>query len=610
MTMTTTEPSLETSPGMLEERNVICKLPQDSSWSHSDVEISQVVHTDDNIEPFVAISEDPRTSNDEDYDDEDCRKPELVESIDEAATSSDDGSLTKDLKIIDLADDSDPLPSASSDDGSLTQDLKDVDLADTSSETHPLMDEHEKQQHHITSMAEDQQQIASILHNILASVEPHHYSIATHKDPHRPLGLKLWELDQGGMLVMGIADGQANSIFVGTSTSDVYPVDGDVLIGVNDDSCTSAETTLLDVKRMVDQSDGKLLTLTFRRPTCKSIKKKKQLQQKQQQQKMMVDSEGTIQRLTVLNPRTVSLCWSDIKLVGESNTTSPSSDEQEDADDGDSSNGDKIPIATTDEEQQEEQGLLLQIKSIDPSSWLSKCTCLAEGQVILKIQDTPCFDMSPAEARSLLQEELNREPESFSITTYGLPQIRGRNGGLRRAFMGVGGSVLVGAGVAIMATPLHPLGHAVALGGGHVMTYGGMGVISSQLKGPKNKSSDGTKGASRTFRDRWSSSIRRRQSVEAQQSREDDAQQIESEESPSIEACNDTMTSTVKANVSEDQNEGGIPTEKSTSFLQRARLSWRRRRADSYLSSQQSSFDALEDEIKTMEKSLNVQPAI
>jgi hypothetical protein len=73
------------------------------------------------------------------------------------------------------------------------------------------------------------------------------------------------------MLVMSIADGQANSLFFNrTSSTHTYLAEGDILIGVNDFSCTNAKTTLLDIERMVDQSNGKLLTLTFRRPDIKT----------------------------------------------------------------------------------------------------------------------------------------------------------------------------------------------------------------------------------------------------------------------------------------------------------------------------------------------------
>jgi hypothetical protein len=686
----TTDPPLEPTPGMSAESQSIKKSTDDSPWSHSNVEISNgdvpicsfMVATED----LVIISHD----DDDDYDDD--RKPELVESIDEAATSSDDGSFSHDLKVIDLTDASDrlstpssdekslaqdmkdpnladaydPLPAPSSNDGSLTQhlkvaeptdasdplaaalsddasfaqnlnypdptdaadtlsvplsddgsstqELKDTDKADASSpflatssedesltqdlqivpdasDPHPVVEEHEKQpQKQITSTAEEQQQqIATILHNIMVSVEPHHYTIATHKDPDQPLGLKLWELDQGGMLVMGIADGQANSIFAG-ATSCVHPVDGDVLIGVNDDSCTSAKTTLMDVKRMVDRRNGQLLTLTFRRPTSKTTKIQQQQQQKKK--KTAVDSDGTVQRLTVLNPSEAPLCWNEMEFVGEQNGTSSESEEEGEGNVGDI-NSDNTKLATQDEK----EALILQIKSIDSSSWLSKCTCMAEGQVLLKIQDTPCFEMSPAEARSLLQEELNKDAESLTITTYTPPQISGRNGGLRKAFMGVGGSVLVGAGVAIMATPLHPLGHAMALGGGHVMTYGGMGVISSQLKGPKKKQSDCSKGTSRTFRDRWSN-IRRRQQGEGDEP-------IEIGDRPSMEDGNDYTSSAVEETRFEDPpSKVGVPAVKSASILQRARSSWRRRCADSSLSSQQAPSDGLDDEIKKMEKTL------
>jgi hypothetical protein len=63
-----------------------------------------------------------------------------------------------------------------------------------------------------------------------------------------------------GMLVMSIADGQTNSFFFRrTSCVYPYPVEGDILICVNDLSWISAKTTLMDIERMIDKSNAKKL---------------------------------------------------------------------------------------------------------------------------------------------------------------------------------------------------------------------------------------------------------------------------------------------------------------------------------------------------------------
>lgn len=455
------------------------------------------------------------------------------------------------------------------------------------------------------SKEEQKQQIAAILHNIIETVDPHHYSIATFKDPDRALGLKLWELDQGGMLVMGISDGQANSIFAG-ATSDTYPVDGDVLIGVNGHSCTGAKTTLMDVKKMVDQSQGRILSLTFRRPESKTM-----MQQQQKKNKNKNDptlTEGCVQRLTILNPRTASVSLDEIEFVGEKKD--PIIDESEEvlAAEGEDETTplSENPEAKIEPSPAEQQPVLLQIQSISFTSWLSACTCLSEGQVILKIQDIPCFDMTPAEVKVLWQDELNKDPHSLTITTYKLPQVKGRNR-FRRALIGVGGSVLVGAGVMIMATPLHPLGHALALGGGHVMTYGGLGVIGSQIKGSKKKgASEGEASPSasekRSLKDRWSS-VRRRRTSSSTKEKKDQSNADESKQKlPSTESSNDDIISGEEREVDLDDNDTSSD-DKRTSFLQRARQSWRNRGR----SSSSDSFEDLDDEILEMEQALALE---
>ena len=47
----------------------------------------------------------------------------------------------------------------------------------------------------------------------------------------------------------------------------------------------------------------------------------------------------------------------------------------------------------------------------------------------------------------------------------------------RRAAVGVGGGAMVGVGSILMVTPLHPVGHAMALGG--------VGVLGTEFEGPR-----------------------------------------------------------------------------------------------------------------------------
>jgi hypothetical protein len=610
------EPSLADEPNVaLADEQDACENPSDDSRSPfpTPVDDTNKGRTDDDetgLVSFVAVDE-SKTIGTEDEDDD---QPELVETSTDTSLSSEEeehetSPTTTDSEEPVVETSTSNTEEQKRDEQEQIQPSTEVELEQSDdfepeTESTPVMEDvakpdndNKEEDQQESSKEEQQKQISAILNSIIETVEPHHYSIATYKDPNRALGLKLWELDHGGMLVMGIADGQANSIFA-SATSHAYPVDGDVLIGVNEKSCTSAKTTLMDVKRMVDQSEGKVLTLTFRRPDSKAAK---------QQAKKKTDSsltEGSVQRLTILNPRDVSISLNDIEFVGE--TKDPKVMEVEEQENGDDE-ATPLDIRSDTQESAQEQPALLQIQSIVSSSWLSKCTCLAAEQVILKIQDRACFDMSPSEVRSLWQEELSKDPETLTITTYKLPQVKQGRHRLRRALLGVGGSVLVGAGVVIMATPLHPLGHAMALGGGHVMTYGGLGVISSQVKGQKKKSSsdDAAAPAKRTLGERWNNLRQRHRNAksEASKGQKDDDTQKECEELPPMDACDDDIAGSTDGQEKETEDpscEVEQTSERSASFLQRTRQSWiKSRRSDS-----SQSFDDLDGEIQQMERQL------
>jgi hypothetical protein len=61
------------------------------------------------------------------------------------------------------------------------------------------------------------------------------------------------------------------------------------------------------------------------------------------------------------------------------------------------------------------------------------------------------------------------------ITTCSIPLTKMET--IRKRAIAVGGGALVGTGAVLMVTPLHPIGHAMAIGG--------LGVLGTEFEGPK-----------------------------------------------------------------------------------------------------------------------------
>jgi hypothetical protein len=115
----------------------------------------------------------------------------------------------------------------------------------------------------------------------------------------------------------------------------------------------------------------------------------------------------------------------------------------------------------------------LTIQSIQKSSWFAKSS-LKQGELVLSINGKHCADLPPADATLFLQ----CKKESSSILSIETFPSGGRGGILKRTAVAVSGSVTIGVGAVIMATPLHPVGHA--------MTVGGLGILATEFEGPRN----------------------------------------------------------------------------------------------------------------------------
>ena len=126
----------------------------------------------------------------------------------------------------------------------------------------------------------------------------------------------------------------------------------------------------------------------------------------------------------------------------------------------------------------EKEGLLT-IGKILGGGWFDSPACsIKEGDFVVGINEYVCASLSPYDAQVLL-EAVAEQSVQLSITTLSLlkGEAQGKLAKLRRAAVAAGGGSLVVCGGALMATPLHPIGHAMALGG--------VGVLSTEYEAPK-----------------------------------------------------------------------------------------------------------------------------
>ena len=128
---------------------------------------------------------------------------------------------------------------------------------------------------------------------------------------------------------------------------------------------------------------------------------------------------------------------------------------------------------------------LLLIHSVNESSILSK-SCLQKNQTIFSINNANCLGSSEDEVNSLLR---------FKVDTCRCVSIRTLPAGaamtLRRAVVGGVGGFMVGVGSVIFFTPLHPIGHAMAMGG--------MALLATEFERPKKMIVDMKNSMTKTF---------------------------------------------------------------------------------------------------------------
>ena len=119
--------------------------------------------------------------------------------------------------------------------------------------------------------------------------------------------------------------------------------------------------------------------------------------------------------------------------------------------------------------------------SKNEGSWFrSKGCAIREGDIVVGINEFIASNLSPQDATSFIHDILS-SPKTchLSISTIASTRLTGstRWDKIRKAAVTAGGGTLVASGAMLMVTPLHPVGHAMALGG--------MGMLGTECEAPK-----------------------------------------------------------------------------------------------------------------------------
>ncbi|KAL7559905.1 hypothetical protein ACA910_007273 [Epithemia clementina (nom. ined.)] len=196
-------------------------------------------------------------------------------------------------------------------------------------------------------------------------------------------------------------------------------LEGDVLKEVN--FCECRNLTVQDIQELLDQSGGGLITLSATRPTGDPT----------QVQATAITLHGSVPIMDVEETEMIT--------------------------------GLEFERSTTDRE-------LCKVSQKSVEGYLGQ-SVLEPGDEVLWMNGIDCFDTTPQDLMLLLNAK-------FMGADYICIQARRKpKWSVRRAAVAAAGGSMVSVGAAIMATPLHPVGHALAIGG--------VGVLSTEFEGPR-----------------------------------------------------------------------------------------------------------------------------
>lgn len=119
------------------------------------------------------------------------------------------------------------------------------------------------------------------------------------------------------------------------------------------------------------------------------------------------------------------------------------------------------------------------LRSLHLDGWFAgaKSVMLERGSLLVSIGNSICLDyVDVNDAGALLQTHVDC-CETVSVITLAPTQAQRQRDTIRRTAKAVGGGTMIGVGAVMMVTPLHPIGHAMAIGG--------VGIVGSEFDGAK-----------------------------------------------------------------------------------------------------------------------------
>eukprot|EP00977_Amphora_coffeiformis_P029014 scaffold38287_cov214-Amphora_coffeaeformis.AAC.3 len=124
---------------------------------------------------------------------------------------------------------------------------------------------------------------------------------------------------------------------------------------------------------------------------------------------------------------------------------------------------------------------LLQVQGFAPDSCFTRLCgnspMIESGDFVVAMTTTLCAALDANDAQSLWQMQTESCHDCLSLLTVRTTEAQRRWNRLRKAAVAVGGGTLVGLGTVMLATPLHPVGHVISLGG--------VGVLGTEFEGPR-----------------------------------------------------------------------------------------------------------------------------
>jgi len=140
---------------------------------------------------------------------------------------------------------------------------------------------------------------------------------------------------------------------------------------------------------------------------------------------------------------------------------------------------------STQEPSSSQRDHFVKIAQVDKTGFLAQ-SILQTGDEIVSIDGMDMRGLCSEEVDCILNSKFWEAP----FVTIRVQRKAGR-WSLRRAAVAVGGGAMVGVGSVIMATPLHPIGHAMAIGG--------VAVLGTEFEAPRRIVNSAKKGFQKTF---------------------------------------------------------------------------------------------------------------